>query len=77
MAPDGKRVAYSALGYIYVRDLPKGAQKRLTKQADHYEYFPSWSRDSKSLVYATWNDDSLGSIRVATVPAGTSKVITD
>ena len=77
VAPDGKRVAYSALGYIYVRDLPNGAPKRLTKQADHYEYFPSWSRDSKSLVYATWNDDTLGSIRVATVPAGVSKVITD
>ena len=77
VAPDGKRVAYSALGYIYVRDLPNGAPKRLTKQADHYEYFPSWSRDSKSLVYATWNDDTLGSIRVATVPAGVSKAITD
>ena len=77
VAPDGKRVAYSALGYIYVRDLPNGAPKRLTKQTDHYEYFPSWSRDSKSLVYATWNDDTLGSIRVATVPAGVSKAITD
>ena len=77
VSPDGKRVAYSALGYIYVRDLPNGTPKRLTKQTDHYEYFPSWSRDSKSLVYATWNDETLGSIRVATVPAGVSKAITD
>ena len=77
VSPDGKRVAYSALGYIYVRDLPNGTPKRLTKQTDHYEYFPSWSRDSKSLVYATWNDETLGSIRVATVPAGASKTITD
>ena len=77
VSPDGKRVAYSALGSIYVRDLPNGTPKRLTKQTDHYEYFPSWSRDSKSLVYATWNDETLGSIRVATVPAGVSKTITD
>jgi hypothetical protein len=32
VSPDGKRVAYSALAYIYVRDLPNGAPKRLTKQ---------------------------------------------
>jgi imidazolonepropionase-like amidohydrolase/Tol biopolymer transport system component len=77
VSPDGKRVAYSALGSIYVRDLPNGTPKRLTKQTDAYEYFPSWSHDSKSLVYATWNDETLGSIRVATVPAGVSKTITD
>ncbi len=77
VSPDGKRVAYSALGYIYVRDLPNGTPKRLTKQTADYEYFPSWSRDSKSLVYATWNDETLGTIRVATVATGASKTITD
>jgi imidazolonepropionase-like amidohydrolase/Tol biopolymer transport system component len=77
VSPDGKRVAYQALGYVYVKDLPNGAPKRLTSQTDHFEYFPSWSRDSKSLVYSTWNDESLGSIRVAAVPGGASKVVTD
>ncbi len=75
VSPDGKRVAYQALGYIYVRDLPDGTPSRLTKQTDHFEYFPSWSRDSKSIVYATWNDETLGSIRVAgrQDPAGASR----
>ncbi|HEY6051725.1 MAG TPA: amidohydrolase, partial [Thermoanaerobaculia bacterium] len=77
VSPDGKRVAYTALGYIYVRDLPNGTPRRLTKQTDHWELFPSWSRDSQSLVYATWNDESLGTIRVASVPAGVSRVVTD
>src|SRR5262249_19554202 len=30
VSPDGKRVAYQALGYIYLRDLPSGTPKRLT-----------------------------------------------
>ena len=77
VSPDGKRVAYQALGHIYVRDLPNGTPKRLTTQTDHFEYFPSWSRDSKSLVYTTWNDEKLGSIRVASVPGGASRVVTD
>ncbi len=67
VSPDGKRVVYQALGYLYVRDLPSGAPKRLTTQTDHFEFYPSWSRDGKSIVYTTWNDDTLGSIRVAAV----------
>ncbi len=77
VSPDGKRVAYTALGRIYVKDLPNGTPQRLTKQTDHFELFPSWSRNSQSLVYATWNDESLGSIRVAAVPAGSSRAVTD
>ena len=77
VSPDGKRVAYQALGYIYVKDLPSGAPRRLTKQTDHYEYFPSWSRDSKSIVYSTWNDDTYGSVRIAAVPSGASRVVTE
>ena len=77
VSPDGKRVVYQALGHLYVRDLPNGVPRRLTSQADHFEYFPSWSRDSRSVVYSTWNDESLGSIRVAGVPGGASRVVTD
>ena len=65
VSPDGKNVAYTALGHIYVRPLPAGAPRRLTKQTDHFEYYPSWSRDSKSLVYTSWNDEKLGEVRVA------------
>ncbi|MEP6768965.1 MAG: amidohydrolase family protein [Acidobacteriota bacterium] len=79
VSPDNTRVAYTALGHIYVKDLGdrSGAPRRLTKQTDHWEFFPSWSRDSRSLVYATWNDESLGSIRVVSVPGGVSRVVTD
>jgi imidazolonepropionase-like amidohydrolase/Tol biopolymer transport system component len=77
VSPDGKRVAFQALGYIYLRDLPNGTPKRLTSQTESFEFYPSWSRDSKSIVYTTWNDDKLGSVRVAAVPGGASRTMTE
>ena len=32
VSPDGKRVAYTALGYVYVKDLPNGTPHRLTSR---------------------------------------------
>ena len=77
VSPDGKRVAYGAMGSIYVRDLPSGAPRRLTKPTDAFEFYPSWSRDSQSIVYASWNDEALGSIRVASAATGASRAVTD
>ena len=32
VAPDGSRVVYSALGHLYVKDLPSGTPRRLTRR---------------------------------------------
>jgi Tol biopolymer transport system component/imidazolonepropionase-like amidohydrolase len=75
VSPRGNQVLYQALGHIYVRDLPNGSPKRLTKQNDHFEYYPAWSRDGKSIVYTTWSDDQFGTIRVAPATGGEGRVI--
>ena len=62
-SPDGQHVVFQALGYLYMKSLPDGEPQRLTSQTDHFEYFPSFSRDGSKLVYTTWNDQSLGSVR--------------
>jgi imidazolonepropionase-like amidohydrolase/Tol biopolymer transport system component len=77
VAPNGKQVVYGALGYLYIRDLPTGTPHRLTKQTDHFEFYPAWSRDGKSIVYTTWNDQTLGTIRIAPAAGGEGRVITD
>ena len=77
VSPAGDRVAYQALGHIYVRELPEGRPRRLTTQTDHFEFFPSFSRDGKSIVYTTWNDTQLGSVRVAPLGGGPSRVVSD
>jgi len=77
VSPNGKQVLYGALGYLYIRDLPTGTPHRLTKQTDHFEFYPAWSRDGKSIVYTTWNDQTLGTIRIAPALGGEGRVITD
>lgn len=75
-SPNGKQVAYQALGYIYLRDLPSGTPRRLTKQTDAFEFYPSWSRDGKSIVYVTWSDEKFGSVRVAPATGGEGRDVT-
>jgi Tol biopolymer transport system component/imidazolonepropionase-like amidohydrolase len=76
VSPRGHQVLYQALGHIYVRDLPNGTPRRITKQNDHFEFYPSWSRDGRSIVYVTWNDETFGSIRVAPAAGGEGRTVT-
>ena len=76
VTPDGKTVVYSAMGHLYSRSLPNGNAKRLTSQGDHFEYYPSLTRDGKQVVYASWNDNELGAIRVVPIKGGQSRTLT-
>src|SRR5215469_4544524 len=59
-SPDGKKLAFQAIGHIWVMDLPAGASRRLTAPSFvPTEYSPAWSPDGKSLVFASW-DEKLG-----------------
>lgn len=76
-SPDGKSILYQALGKLYVKNIQSGKVKRLTKQNDHDEYFPRYSNDGKKVVYTTWNDQSLGSVRTVSARGGRGKTITE
>jgi imidazolonepropionase-like amidohydrolase/Tol biopolymer transport system component len=76
-SPDGDKVVFQALGHLYVRDVASGNQRRLTNGDDHYEFYPSFSRDGRQIVYTSWNDQDLGSVRVISVDGGSSRVLTD
>jgi len=77
VSPDGGQVAFQALGRIYIRDLPDGKPRRLTQQDEHSEFYPAWSRDSRSIVYTTWNDKKLGTVQIASVKGGRGRVLTN
>jgi len=77
ISPDGNKVVFESMGHIYTRTLKNGKAigkaKRLTKQANHFELNPSFSRDGKKIVYATWNDQSFGQIRIVSSRGGKGK----
>jgi len=64
ISPDGKQVAYSALGHVYVKSLPDGSPERVTNVTDRFEFDPAWSADGQWLAYTTWSDADYGRVRV-------------
>ncbi|MEX0900089.1 MAG: amidohydrolase family protein [Gammaproteobacteria bacterium] len=76
VSPRGDQVVYQALGHLYTRALPNGTPRRLTRQDDHFEFFPSFSRDGRSIVYTTWNDAELGAVRVVPARGGKGRKLT-
>lgn len=61
-SPDGRTVAYSAVGNIYLKRLPDGAPRRLTSDA-RLEFTPAFSPDGQWVVYTTWTDADKGRVR--------------
>lgn len=79
VAPDGQRMAFGALGSLYLRDLrgaPSGQPQRIATPAGALAYYPSFSRDGRQLVYASWQDDALGRIRLRELASGKETVLT-
>jgi len=76
VSPTGERVVYSALGHLYMKTLPTGEATRISTQNDHFEFFPEFSRDGQRLVYTTWHDQKLGSVRVLDLKTNKETVLT-
>jgi imidazolonepropionase-like amidohydrolase/Tol biopolymer transport system component len=82
VSPRGNQVVYQALGHLYIRDLDakggaSGPPRRLTKQTEHDEYYPSWSRDGRFIVYTTWNDETYGTVRVVSAAGGEGRIVSE
>jgi len=76
VSPNGKYAVFESMGHLYTKTLANGKPKRLTKQKSQFELNPSFSRNGKKIVYVSWDDKSLGQIRVIPSRGGKSKVIT-
>ena len=68
-SPDGKSVAFTALGGLYVGSLAPDATPRRIVADDAFQ--PAWSPDGKNIVYVTWTAAQGG--HVWTVPANGGK----
>ena len=76
VSPRGDRVVFEALGHLWLRDMAGGQPRRLTRQNDHWELYPSWSRDGRQIVYTSWSDRDLGAVRVVNASGGEGRKIT-
>jgi len=76
VSPDGATVVFQALGKLWLRPLPDGEARRLTTQGDHFEMFPAFSADGRSIVYTTWDDAEQGSVRVVPAAGGSGRTLT-
>ncbi len=80
VSPDGKKVVYEALGKLWIKtlsDKSDNKHSRLTKlDSDLRELYPQWSRDSRSVVFTTWDDQEQGTVKVVSVRNKRSKTLT-
>ena len=81
VSPAADRVVFQTLGRLWTRSRDPetgevGEARRLTTQDDHFEFYPSYSRDGKRIVYASWHDDDLGAVRIAPAAGGEGRKIT-
>jgi Tol biopolymer transport system component/imidazolonepropionase-like amidohydrolase len=76
MSPDGRMAVYQALGHLWLHDLESDERRRLTRQNEHWEFHPSFSSDGRHVVYTTFDDQALGSVRIAPVGRGREVILT-
>ncbi|SUI77205.1 translocation protein TolB [Shewanella putrefaciens] len=77
VSPDGSKVAFEALGKIWLKSLPDGKMSRLTELDKNIaELYPQWSRDGKNIVFTTWNDQDQGTVQVISAKGGKPKQLT-
>ncbi len=77
VSPDGSKVVFESAGRLYIKSLPDGEPKRLTRDAtDHFEYDPSWSRDGRNIAFITWDDTELAHVHRVRAAGGKSVRLT-
>ncbi len=75
-SPDGRWAIFQAMGYLWLHDLERGGHRRLTNQTEHWEFYPAFSPDSQLVVFVTFDDEGLGSVRIQPIGRGRARVLT-
>ena len=80
VSPKGDLAVFQSMGHLYTVALDDGEMtgqpKRLTRQDEHFELYPAFSNDGKSIVYTTWHDEQLGTVRISNL-RGKAKTLSD
>ncbi len=78
VSPDGSKAVYEIAGRLYLKSLPDGEPRRLTRDGgEHFEFDPSWSRDGRRIAFVTWSDTALGHVHTVGGGGGRSRRVTE
>lgn len=71
-SPDGNRIAFQAVGRVYVQDGASGAPRRVTPASfSPLEFAPAWSSDGRFISFVTWDDTGRGHVWKVASTGGT------
>ena len=62
-SPDGRTLVFHAVGRLWKKALPDGSPQPLTSQTEWFEYDADFAPDGETLIYTTWDDEELATIR--------------
>ncbi len=75
LSDDGRTMVFAAIGYVWIRDMQTGRQRRLTDSTD-FEYMPALSPDGKSVAYISFaqldNEYGPGRLTIAKIDGGST-----
>lgn len=64
ISPDGGTAVFHALGHLWVKGMPDGIPRRLTKDTV-LEFEPAFSSDGKRLAFVAWDDEKGSQLMVS------------
>ncbi len=74
-SPDGGRLAFTALGHLYVQEGETGTPRRVTELPGH-SYAPNWTPDGRHLVFANWDFEAGGHLWRVPASGGNAERLT-
>ena len=76
LAPDGRSIAFAALGGVYVQALSEGSTPKRIDQGAEPAFQPAWSPDGRALVFVTWAASAGGHIWKVSAGGGQPRKLT-